>query len=80
MFEIILIFFTDNLKCKIKKQIINKRVIATEPNHLNGRFIQGRNTVMLLRDAKMFCGSCLELFLVGKRAKTGNVVSTKQVS
>ncbi len=30
------------------------------------RCIPRRNTVMLLRDAKMFCGSCLELFLVGE--------------
>ncbi len=43
----------------------NKRVTATEPNHLNDLIIQERITVMLLRDAKQCCG-CLELSFVGE--------------
>ncbi len=45
-------------KCEIKtasrwQQVtVNKWVIAIETNHLNGWFIQERNTFMLLRDAK----------------------------
>ncbi len=35
---------------------INKRVIAIELNHLNDWFIQKRNTVVLLRDAKQRSG------------------------
>ncbi len=49
-------------ECEIKivsrwQQVtINKWVIATEPNHLNGWFIQERNNiVLLLRDAKQCC-------------------------
>ncbi len=62
-------------ECEIKivsrwQQVtINKWVIATEPNHLNGWFIQERNNiVLLLRDAKQCC-SCLELFFVGEMAQ-----------
>ncbi len=44
---------------------VNKRVIANEPNHLNGFLIQELNIVMLLRDAEQCC-SCLELFFVGE--------------
>ena len=55
------------LKCEIKtasrwqRVTVNKWVIAIEPNHLNGWFIQERNTIMLLRDAKQWL--CLEWFL-----------------
>ncbi len=35
------------------QQVTVKRVIAIEPDHLNSWFIQERNTVMLLRDAKL---------------------------
>ncbi len=59
-------------ECEIKtasrwQQVtVNKWVIATEPNHLNGWFIQERNNIiMLLRDAKQCC-SCKELFFVGE--------------
>ncbi len=46
-------------KCEIKtvsrcQQVtVNNAVIAIEPNHLNGWFIQERNTIMLLKDAKL---------------------------
>ncbi len=58
------------LKCEIKtasrwQQVTVKWVIAIEPNHLNCWFIQERNIVMLLRDAKQRCG-CLEWFLLEK--------------
>ncbi len=56
-------------KCEIKTASRWQQVtinIVTEPNHLNGWFIQEQNTVKLLRDAKLFCGGCLELFLVGE--------------
>ncbi len=35
------------------QQVTIKRVIAIEQNHLNSRFIQERNTVMLFRDKKL---------------------------
>ncbi len=62
----------DTLKCKTKSasrwhQVTVKWVIAIEPNHLNGWFIQERNTVMLLRDMKQRYG-CLEWFLLAKSA------------
>ncbi len=47
-----------DFKCEIKttsrwqKVTVNKWVIATEPNHLNGWFIQERITVMLLKQSK----------------------------
>ncbi len=53
-------------ECEIKiasrwQQVtVNKWVIATEPNHLNGWFIQEWNNI-----AKQWC-SCLELYFVGE--------------
>ncbi len=54
-------------KCEIKttsrfQQDTVKGVIPIEPNHLNSWFIQERNTVMFLRDAKL----CLEVVLLWK--------------
>ncbi len=43
-----------------KQVTVNKRVIAIEPNKLNGWFIQERNTIILLREA------FLEPFLLAK--------------
>ncbi len=43
------------------KSLLDKWVIATEQNHLNGWLVQKLNIVMLLRDANQCC-SCLELF------------------
>ncbi len=54
IFEIIL-KMKRYFKCEIKtasrwqQLTVNKWVIAIEPNHLNGWFIQERNTFMLLR-------------------------------
>ncbi len=59
------------------KSIIN---IVTEPNHLNGWFIQEQNTVKLLRDAKLFCGGCLELFLVGEIEQKQAILCLKRKS
>ncbi len=86
MFEIILKLFKkwkDTLNVKLKppvggsKSIIN---IVTEPNHLNGWFIQEQNTVKLLRDAKLFCGGCLELFLVGEIEQKQAILGLKSLN
>ncbi len=68
-------------KCEIKtasrwhQVTFNKWVIAIEPNHLKSWFIQERNIVMLLRDAKQCCGCVWNYFCWWNRAKTGNMVS-----
>ncbi len=46
------------------------RVIAIEQNHLNSWFIQERNTVMLLRDAKLCMVAVFRIILLlSKRSK-----------
>ncbi len=61
------------IKCEIKTAsrqehvIVNKWVIAIEPNQLNSWLIHsGTKHSMLLRDAK----KCLEWFLLVKQSKT----------
>ncbi len=73
-------------ECEIKitgrwQQVsVNKWVIATEPNHLNGWFIQERNNiVLLLRDAKQCC-SCLELFFVAEMERKQAIWCLKRKS
>ncbi len=42
---------------------LNKGVIAIEPNHLNGWFIQEWNTIIAQRRKTVLWWLCLELFL-----------------
>ncbi len=81
MFEIIL-RMKRYVKCEIKtasrrQQVtVNKRVIAIEPNHLNGWFIQQWNTIMLLRH-KTVLWLGLEWFLLAKWSKSRKYVCLK---
>ncbi len=70
----------DILSSRWQQVPVNKGVIAIEPNHLNGWFIQERNTVMWLRDAKQCCGCVWNYSCCWNRAKTGNMVSKTYVS
>ncbi len=66
-----------DVKCEIKttsrwqKDTVNKRVIATEPNHLTVDSFRKKH-LMLLRDAKQLLGI---IFCWRNGAKTGNMVS-----
>ncbi len=53
-------------KCEIKTANKCQQVIAIEPNHLNSRFFQERNTVMLLRDAKLCLVAVFGIIFVRK--------------